>query len=207
MNWLDELPLVAILRGITPQEIAGHLEALINEGFQAIEIPTNSPDWQQSIALAVAQAQGRAAVGAGTVLTTAMAETVARLGGALIVTPNVNPATIAAARRADLQVCSGFFTASEAFAALEAGAQVLKLFPAGAVTGQYLKALKAVLPSEAPVLSVGGVTPETLGYWLDAGCKGAGLGSDLYKPGQRVEQTRDQARRFVQAYRAWRDNK
>lgn len=202
MSWPTALPLIAILRGITPDDVVGHVEALITEGFDAIEIPLNSPDWQRSIPLAVETAGARALVGAGTVLSPEAAAQVADLGGHLMVTPNTDPATIRKARERNLYTAIGFMTPTEAFAALAAGAQSLKLFPSSNLGPAYIKSIRAVLPPDVPLLAVGGVTPENLGQFLDAGCIGAGLGSDLYKPGQPVSRTRERAAAFVTAYRS-----
>ncbi|SDG66145.1 2-dehydro-3-deoxy-6-phosphogalactonate aldolase [Dyella sp. 333MFSha] len=202
MAWPTALPLIAILRGITPDEVVDHVEALIEAGFDAIEIPLNSLDWRRSIPLAVQAAGKRALVGAGTVLSPELASEVADLGGHLMVTPNTDPATIRKARERNLYTAIGFMTPSEAFAALAAGAQSLKLFPSTNLGPSYIKAIRAVLPPDVPLLAVGGVTPDNLGQFLDAGCIGAGLGGDLYKPGQPVSRTRDQAAAFVKAYRS-----
>lgn len=202
MSWPTALPLIAILRGITPDDVVEHVEALIDEGFDAIEIPLNSPDWQTSIPLAVRAAGDRALIGAGTVLTRDFVGQVADLGGTLMVTPNTDPDVIRHARQRGLLTAIGFMTPSEAFAALAAGAQALKLFPASILGPAYIKAIRAVLPPDVPLFAVGGVTPENLHEFLDAGCIGAGLGSDLYKPGQPVSRTREQAAAFVKAYRA-----
>lgn len=201
-GWPTALPLIAILRGITPGEVVDHVEALIAEGFDAIEIPLNSPDWQRSIPLAAETAGARALVGAGTVLSPEAAAQVADLGGHLMVTPNTDPATIRKARERNLYTAIGFMTPTEAFAALAAGAQSLKLFPSSILGPAYIKGIRAVLPPDVPLLAVGGVTPDNLGQFLDAGCIGAGLGSDLYKPGQPVARTRERAAAFVRAYRA-----
>jgi len=202
MAWPTALPLIAILRGITPEDVVEHVEALLQEGFDAIEIPLNSPDWQTSIPLAIRQAGDRALVGAGTVLSVDLANQVADLGGTLMVTPNTDPDVIRQARRRGLYTSIGFMTPSEAFAALGAGAQSLKLFPSSNLGPSYIKSIRAVLPPDVPLLAVGGVTPENLGQFLDAGCIGAGLGGDLYKPGQPVSRTREQAAAFVKAYRS-----
>jgi 2-dehydro-3-deoxyphosphogalactonate aldolase len=201
MTWPTRLPLVAILRGIRPDEALAHVRALIDAGFDAIEIPLNSPDWQHSIADAVREYGTQALIGAGTVLTAEDADRVADLGGKLIVTPNTDSAVIGRSRERGLYTAIGFATPSEAFAALRAGAQSLKLFPSSAFGPAYVKAIRAVLPPEVPLLAVGGVTPENLGAFLDAGCQGAGLGGDLYKPGQSPEQTLRRADAFIQAYR------
>ncbi|MGA7438737.1 MAG: 2-dehydro-3-deoxy-6-phosphogalactonate aldolase [Luteibacter sp.] len=202
MAWPTALPLIAILRGITPDDIVAHVEALIEAGFDAIEVPLNSPDWQRSIPMAAQTAGSRALVGAGTVLTPEDVNRVADLGGHLLVTPNTDPDVIRQGRARDMYTSIGFTTPSEAFAALKAGAQSLKLFPANVYGPGYIKAIRAVLPPDVPLLAVGGVTPENVGQFLDAGCIGAGLGSDLYKPGQPVSRTRERAEAFVKAYRS-----
>lgn len=202
MAWPTALPLVAILRGITPDDVVDHVEALIAAGFDAIEIPLNSPDWERSIPMAVEAAGDRALVGAGTVLTPELVDKVADLGGHLLVTPNTDPAVIRQGRARGMYTSIGFTTPSEAFTAIAAGAQSLKLFPAAQWGPGYVKAIRAVLPPDLPLLAVGGVTPENVGQFLDAGCIGAGLGGDLYKPGQPVSRTRERAEAFVKAYRS-----
>lgn len=189
------LPLVAILRGITPAESPAHIGALVEEGYDAIEIPLNSPDWAQSIATAAREHGGRAWIGGGTVLRPAEVDTLQHLGARFIVTPNTNPALIRHAVGAGLQVVAGFATASEAFAALDAGAQMLKLFPAATYGPGHVRALRAVLPP-VPLLVVGGVTPLALTDYLAAGAAGAGIGGELYRPGQPPERTRTNAREF-----------
>ena len=193
------LPLIAILRGITPAEVPAHVGALVEEGYDAIEIPTNSPDWEHSVRIAVDAFGQRAMIGAGTVLTTASVDALVAAGGRLMVTPNTRPAVIRHAVEHGLQVAAGFATASEAFDALDAGAQMLKLFPASVHGPALVRALRSVLPP-VPLFAVGGVTPDTLSGYLSAGCQGAGIGGELYKPGQPVERTRENARRFRQAY-------
>lgn len=197
------LPLVAILRGITPAEAGAHVGALVEEGYDAIEIPLNSPDWAHSIGTAVREFGGRAWIGGGTVLRAAEVDTLQHLGARFIVTPNTNPALIRHAQSAGLQVVAGFATASEAFAALDAGAQMLKLFPASTYGPGHVRALRAVLPA-VPLFVVGGVTPLTLADYLAAGSHGAGIGGELYRPGQPVERTRTNAREFRLAYAAYR---
>ena len=193
------LPLIAILRGITPDETSAHVRALVEEGFDAIEIPTNSPAWQDSVAIAAREFRVDAQIGAGTVLTPAHVDALVDAGGTLAVTPNTNPAVIRHAVDRGLLVAAGFATASEAFAALEAGAQLLKLFPASIYGPPMVRALRSVLPP-VPLFAVGGVTPDTLPGYLSSGCAGAGIGGELYKPGQSVDATRTHARAFRQAY-------
>ena len=193
------LPLIAILRGIRPDEVLAHVAALVGEGYDAIEIPTNSPDWAHSIALAAGAFGDRARIGAGTVLEPAQVDALQAAGGTLAVTPNVRPAVIAHAAARGVPLVAGFATVTEAFAALEAGAPMLKLFPAGTFVPATVRALRAVLPP-VPLFAVGGITPDTLPAWLSAGCQGAGIGGELYRAGQPVDRTRGQARRFRQAW-------
>ncbi|CBA26684.1 2-dehydro-3-deoxy-6-phosphogalactonate aldolase [Cronobacter turicensis] len=201
MQWQNKLPLIAILRGITPDEAHDHVAAVIDAGFDAVEIPLNSPQWRTSIAAMVKAFGDRALIGAGTVLKPEQVDELAEMGSKLVVTPNIQPEVIRRAVSYGMTVCPGCATATEAFNALEAGAQALKIFPSAAFGPDYIKALKAVLPPEIPVFAVGGVTPENLAVWLKAGCTGAGLGSDLYRAGQPVERTVAQAKAFVKAYR------
>ena len=201
MQWQTKLPLIAILRGITPDEALAHVGAVIDAGFDAVEIPLNSPQWEKSIPAVVAAFGDKALIGAGTVLKPEQVDVLAEMGCKLIVTPNIQPAVIRRAVAHGMTVCPGCATATEAFDALDAGAQSLKIFPSSAFGPAYIKALKAVLPQDVPVFAVGGVTPENLGEWIQAGCAGAGLGSDLYRVGQSVERTAQQAAAFVQAYR------
>lgn len=206
MSWKTEvfdgelLPLIAILRGITPAAVEQHVEVLVEAGFNAIEIPLNSPDWQTSIKAVSAKYGARALIGGGTVLTPQNVDQLAELGGKLVVTPNTSAPVIRRAVELGMVACAGCATASEAFTALEAGAQGLKIFPSSAFGPDYIKALKAVLPPEIPVFAVGGVTPENLHLFMAAGCIGAGLGSDLYRAGQPVSRTQQQAHAFIDAY-------
>ncbi|MEB8680054.1 2-dehydro-3-deoxy-6-phosphogalactonate aldolase [Cronobacter malonaticus] len=201
MQWQNKLPLIAILRGIMPDEAHDHVAAVIDAGFEAVEIPLNSPDWRTSIAAMVKAFGDRALIGAGTVLKPEQVDELAEMGSKLVVTPNIQPEVIRRAVSYGMTVCPGCATATEAFNAIEAGAQALKIFPSAAFGPDYIKALKAVLPPEIPVFAVGGVTPENLAVWLKAGCIGAGLGSDLYRAGQPVERTAAQSKAFVKAYR------
>jgi 2-dehydro-3-deoxyphosphogalactonate aldolase len=193
------LPLIAILRGITPDESAAHVGALVQEGYDAIEIPLNSPDWENGISRAVQAEGSRAWIGGGTVLKLEQVDTLERIGARFIVTPNTNPALIRHAVAAGMQVVAGFATASEAFAALEAGAQMLKLFPAATYGPGHVRALRAVLPKATPLYVVGGVSSDSLPTWLAAGADGAGIGGELYRPGQSVETTLAHARAFRNA--------
>ncbi|CNH99783.1 keto-hydroxyglutarate-aldolase/keto-deoxy-phosphogluconate aldolase [Yersinia frederiksenii] len=201
MKWNTNVPLIGILRGITPTEVHDHVAALLNAGFDAVEIPLNSPQWEVSISQAVAEFGHRALIGAGTVLKPEQLEILAGMGSKLVVTPNTQPAVIRRAVELGMTVCAGCATASEAFTAIDAGAHALKIFPSVSFGPDYIKALKAVLPPEVPVFAVGGITPGNLHIYLAAGCAGAGLGGDLYRAGQSVSQTAQQAAAFIQAYK------
>lgn len=193
------LPLIAILRGITPGETLAHVQALVDEGYDAIEIPLNSPDWADSIGAAARTFGDKAWIGGGTVLRERDVDALEALGARFIVTPNTRPELIRYAVNRGLRVVAGFATASEAFAAIDAGAQMLKLFPASVYGPDLIRALRAVLPP-IPLFVVGGVNPATLHGYLSAGSTGAGIGGELYKPGQPVERTHNSAREFRQAY-------
>lgn len=199
---LDELPLVAILRGLVPEEAVEVGEALVAAGFRTLEVPLNSPRPLESIARLAEALGDRAIVGAGTVLTPAEAHAVADAGGRLMVSPNTDAAVIAAARARSMLALPGVFTATEAFAALAAGADALKLFPAEIAGPAGLKALRAVLPTGTRVYAVGGVSPETIPAWRAAGASGAGLGSALFTPGRSAAEVGDRAAAFVSAWRA-----
>lgn len=190
---------MAILRGIRPEEAVAVGEALVASGVATIEVPLNSPDPLRSIAALAARFGEAVLVGAGTVLTPEAAEAVIASGGRLIVMPHADRAVIAAARAAGALVLPGAYTATEAFAALSAGADGLKLFPAEIGGPALLRALKAVLPPEVPFLPVGGVTPETIAAWRAAGAAGFGIGSALYRPGDTPEAVAARARAFIAA--------
>ena len=190
-------PLVAIIRGVTPGEVEAVGDALYEAGIRIIEVPLNSPEPLKSIALLAKRFADRALVGAGTVLTTAQVQDVKDAGGQLIVSPNTNTDVIAAAVAAGLVSSPGYFTPSEAFAALAAGAHALKLFPAEAATPAMVKAQRAVLPKDVPLLVVGGVKADGLRPWLQAGANGFGLGSGVYKPGDGPGQVLANARAYV----------
>jgi len=197
---LAKLPLVAILRGVTPQEAGDIAEALLEEDFEFIEIPLNSPEPLKSIAAVRRMAPPRVYVGAGTVLTLAQVEAVAGAGGDLIVTPNTNPDVIARAKALGLVAMPGAATPTEAFAALAAGADAVKAFPAEMVTPAAVKAWAAVLPKNTAILPVGGITPDGMAPYVKAGAGGFGLGSALYKPGDDAHAVREKAAAFRRAW-------
>lgn len=197
---LHNLPLVAILRGITPTESVAVAQALTQEAWQLLEVPLNSPAPLESIA-AMRQACPQALVGAGTVLTAQAVREVHAAGGQLIIAPNFSPSVAAQARALGLLYIPGVATPSEAFAALEAGAHALKLFPAEMVTPVVVKALRAVLPATVRLLPVGGIGVGNMAAYRQAGANGFGIGSSLYKPGMTAEQVRAQAQAFAAAWR------
>ena len=196
-RYLDECPLVAIIRGVLPEEAEAIGEAIYEGGIRIIEVPMNSPEPLKSIELLATRFGERALVGAGTVVDPVDVARVRDAGGRLIVAPNTDVGVISAAASADMVSNPGYFTPSEAFAALEAGATALKLFPAEGATPSVLKAQLAVLPKDVTVLIVGGIKPDNMRPWLDAGAKGFGLGSGLYKPGQSSGDTLERARAYV----------
>lgn len=195
---LAALPLVAILRGLTPAEAPAIGAALVDSGFRLIEVPLNSPRPLDSIAR-LAQAFPQALVGAGTVLSAEAVREVRAAGGQLIVSPNFDPAVVREAVALGLACLPGVMTPSEAFAALAAGAHGLKLFPAEMVSPAVLKALRAVLPRGVPVLPVGGITPAGMAAYLAAGASGFGIGSALYAPGKSAAAVREAALQFAAA--------
>ncbi len=196
---LSQCPLIAILRGLEPHEAEAVAGALIEAGLRIIEVPLNSPDPFKSIARLSRTFGTDATIGAGTVLDTPDVRRVADAGGELVVAPNTNRRVIAETVACGLVSAPGYFTPSEAFQALRAGAHALKLFPAEAAGPAVVKAQLAVLPKTVPVVVVGGVTPENLGPYLSAGARGFGLGSGLYKPGMSAAEVGERARRYVAA--------
>jgi 2-dehydro-3-deoxyphosphogalactonate aldolase len=208
MNALQEilapLPLVAILRGVTPAEVTAMGEVLLEAGFVAIEVPLNSPEPLESVRLLTKACGERALIGAGTVRDPADVQRIADAGGRLIVMPHSDGAVIHAAKQRGLFCVPGVATPTEAFAALAAGADALKLFPAEALPPAVVKAWRAVLQSEHWLLPVGGISPRTMAPYLDAGANGFGLGSALYKAGMAPAQVAANARAFVDAWAAVR---
>ena len=198
--------IVAILRGVTPDEVAGLGDALHDAGIRVVEVPLNSPDPFRSIAALAARFQSRMVVGAGTVLDVDSVDRVKSAGGQISVSPDCNPRVIAHAAERGLVPLPGVFTPTEAFAAVRAGARHLKLFPAEAANPTTVKAWKAVLPRDVNIYAVGGVTPANMKDWADAGCAGFGIGSNIYKPGMSADDVGKAARDFVAAWTKLRGN-
>jgi 2-dehydro-3-deoxyphosphogalactonate aldolase len=185
--WLTRCPLVAILRGVKPEEAVAIGAALERQGVVIVEVPLNSPRPMESIALLAREFGERLLIGAGTVMTTAQVAEIAAAGGKLIVTPHADAAIVRAAKQHGLLSVPGFFTPSEAFAMLAAGADGLKLFPSEAASPAVLRALRAVLPAGTAVLPVGGIDATNIAAWRAAGAAGFGIGSAIYKPGDSPE--------------------
>jgi 2-dehydro-3-deoxyphosphogalactonate aldolase len=201
-TWLAQGPLVAVLRGITPDEVESVGDALVAAGIVIVEVPLNSPKPFESIARLARRIGPHALVGAGTVMRAAQVIQIADAGGRLMVSPHADPTVVRAAKAAGLLAIPGFFTATEAFAMLDAGADGLKLFPAEAASPATLKALRAVLPPATLVLPVGSIQADTLAPWLNAGANGFGIGSSLYKPGDTAATVTAKALPLVQALAA-----
>lgn len=201
---MQEFPMVAILRGIKPDEVIEHAQVLIDAGFRLIEVPLNSPDAFTSIHFLQDKFGEQVLIGAGTVLTMAQLTELVATDAKLMVCPHTDVELIKAAKVAGLYAMPGFFTASEAFAALHAGADAVKLFPAEALpTINVVKALGAVIPAETWLCPVGGVTPNNVADYLNVGARGFGLGSALYKKGQSVETTKANAEAFMTAWKTY----
>jgi 2-dehydro-3-deoxyphosphogalactonate aldolase len=201
-RYLAECPLIAIIRGVRPDEIEAVGGAIVEAGIRIVEVPLNSPEPFASIERLAKRFGDEALIGGGTILDPEDVKRVARAGGRIIVSPSTDTAVIKETWEEGLVSAPGFFTPSEAFAALNAGAHVLKLFPAEAASPAVLKAVKAVLPHEVPLIVVGGVKPDTMRPWLDAGASGFGLGSGLFKPGRSATEVAAAARAYVAGVRA-----
>ena len=195
-------PIIAILRGVQPAEAVAISGVILAAGIDKIEVPLNSPSPLESIS-AIAEAYGnRALIGAGTVLTAVQVQQVKAAGGQLVVSPNCDPAVIAATIAAGIQSWPGIFTTSEAFTALQAGATGLKLFPSDVAGPKGLKAMRAILPVGTQVYAVGGAGPENFAEWVAASADGFGLGSAIYKPGDTPETVATKAQAIVAAFDA-----
>jgi 2-dehydro-3-deoxyphosphogalactonate aldolase len=197
-------PLVAILRGLEPERAADVASALFDAGFRIVEVPLNRPGALQGIATIVRMAPAGALVGGGTMLTPADVDAVHVAGGRLMVSPNFDAAVIGRARQLGMFVAPGVATPTEAFAALAAGADVLKLFPAEVIGTAGLKAMASVLPAGTGLWPVGGITPASLAGWVKAGAGGFGIGSQIFKPGMAIAEIGAVAREFVAAWQATR---
>ncbi len=198
---LQQLPLVAILRGLTPAEAPAIGQALTQAGFGLLEVPLNSPQPLDSIAALAAQ-HPEQLIGAGTVMRAADVRNVQAAGGRLIISPHFDVEVVHEALRLDLACMPGVATPSEALAALRAGAHALKLFPAEMIGPSVVKALRAVLPPTVPLLPVGSITPDNMAAYRQAGASGFGIGSALYRPGRSAEQTAQAGQAFIAAWRA-----
>lgn len=198
-DWLGRCPLIAILRGVAPEEVIGIGTALEQAGIAIVEVPLNSPRPIDSIGRLARHFGGRMLIGAGTVMTPADVAAIGAAGGRLIVTPHAAGPVVRAARARGMLTCPGCFTPSEAFAMLEAGADALKLFPAEAASPAVLRALRAVLPADTMMLPVGGIDAGNLGPWRAAGAAGFGIGSAIYRAGDSAEAVAAKARRLVAA--------
>jgi 2-dehydro-3-deoxyphosphogalactonate aldolase len=186
-SWLDRCPLIAILRGVKPDEVVAIGAALERQGIAIVEVPLNSPQPTESIAVLARSFGDRLLIGAGTVMTPAQVAEIAGAGGRLIVTPHADAAIVRAAKQHGLLAVPGFFTPAEAFAMLAAGADALKLFPSEAASPAVLRALRAVLPAGTAVLPVGGIDATNVAAWRAAGAAGFGIGSAIYRPGDNPE--------------------
>lgn len=197
---LQACGVIAILRGVAPDEVIAVTEALYAGGLRVVEVPLNSPEPFGSIARLAKAFKGRMVVGAGTVLSVGDANMLKESGGDISISPDCNPEVIARARAIGMEPVPGVFTPTEAFAAIRAGATHLKLFPAEAASPVTIKAWKAVLPKHVKLHAVGGITPANMKEWIAAGATGFGVGSNLYKPGKALSAIADDAKAFAEGY-------
>ena len=198
-DWLNRCPLIAILRGVTPDEVVGIAEALDGAGVVIVEVPLNSPEPIESIRRLVARFGDKMLLGAGTVRNPVQVEQVYRAGGRLIVTPHAAARVVEAAKLFDMLACPGIATPTEAFAMIDAGADGLKLFPAEAASPAVLKAMRAVLPPNLPMMPVGGIDAGNMAAWREAGAAGFGIGGSIYKRGDTAAVVAAKARALVAA--------
>jgi 2-dehydro-3-deoxyphosphogalactonate aldolase len=198
-DWLARSPLVAILRGVKPDEVEAIAEVLETSGIAIVEVPLNSPDPLDSITRLARRFGERLLIGAGTVMTAQQVGEIAQAGGRLIVTPHADVAVTQAAKQHGMLAVPGFFTPTEAFALLAAGADALKLFPAEAARPEVLRAMRAVLPAGTAVLPVGGIDASNMAAWHAAGAAGFGIGSAIYKPGDTAATVADKAKLLTTA--------
>jgi len=204
---LNNCPVIAILRGITPRRVLHVAAILIDNGISVIEVPLNSPQALESIEKLSNQFGGDCLCGAGTVITPQQAEQVGRAGGRLIVSPNTNPEVIETSLALDMVSIPGFQTASEAFSAIAAGACWLKFFPAASIGMRYLQDVLTVLPHHVKVIATGGINPHNLGPWLQCGARGAGIGSTLYRPDSTDAEIEQCARQLIDTYQSVHEHK
>jgi len=202
----DDAPIIAILRGIEPDQAAAVGEALVRAGVRCIEVPLNSPQPLESIGRLRAAVDGKALIGAGTVLRPAEVDAVAAAGAQFMVAPNTDAAVIARALERGLDALPGFFTATEGFAAVAAGAHHLKLFPAASAGPKHLAALREVLPREVRFWAVGGIDDSNLAEWLARGAAGVGVGGSVFRPGMTANQSGERARELVAVWRGIRSH-
>jgi len=200
--FLARCRLIAILRGVRPDEAEPIGAALEAAGIAIVEVPLNSPDPLASIRRLAARFGDRLLIGAGTVMTSAQVAEIATAGGRLVVTPHAAADVVREAKARGMLACPGFFTPTEAFAMLAAGADALKLFPAEAASPAVLRSIRAVLPPGTPVLPVGGIEAANMKPWLDAGAAGFGIGSSIYRPGDTAETVGAKATRLIAALAA-----
>ena len=201
-QWLDRSPLIAILRGVRPDEVIPICAALEAVGVAIVEVPLNSPNPMESIRLLAENFGDRLLIGAGTVMTPAQVEEIAGVGGRLIVTPHADPEIVRTAKRLNMFAAPGFFTPAEAFSLLAAGADCIKLFPAEGSNPAALRGLRAIFPPGTMVVPVGGIAPDNIRVWREAGAAGYGIGSSIYKPGDTAEIVGRKAAALVAACRA-----
>jgi 2-dehydro-3-deoxyphosphogalactonate aldolase len=197
---LAELPLIAILRGIEPPDAVAVTDALSRAGFLCVEVPLNSPNALESIREIRERFDGKLLIGAGTVLTETEVAAIHDAGAQIAISPNTNPAVIAAAKRHDLISIPGFATPTEALAGIAAGANALKLFPAESISPAVVRSLKAVLPASLPILPVGGITAASMAAYIGAGAAGFGIGSSIYTPGTTADVVGRRAAMFVKTW-------
>jgi 2-dehydro-3-deoxyphosphogalactonate aldolase len=204
-GWLERSPLVAILRGVKPSEVESIGHALERAGVDIVEVPLNSPDPFESIAILSRTFGDRMMIGAGTLTKPSQVAELAAAGGRLVVTPHADTTIVRAAKEAGMIAFPGFFNPTEAFALLEAGADGIKLFPAEVLGAPMLKAMLAVLPKSTIVIPVGGIDVHNVAPWMAAGALGLGIGSSIYKPGDDAVVVEKKARALVAAVQAYRN--
>lgn len=206
LETIEKMPLVAILRGITPEEAIPVSDALVGAGFTFLEVTLNSPNWADSIRAIDARHGSNIALGAGTVLTPEDVDLVQEAGGKAIISPNMRVDVIKRTRELGMLSVPGCYTPTECFTALDAGAHVLKIFPADTLGTPFIKAISAVLPVGTRICPTGGVNTENMKDFLDVGVSAMGMGSALYKPGKSTAEVAQAAAEFVSTYRALRPN-